>query len=53
MIDLQTYLENSMKARRAKTLSTSDQLTLGELLLKLTPILEKYSDKEPDINAYD
>lgn len=48
MIDLQTYLNNAVSANRQKTLANSDQLTLGELLLKLKPILDKNSDKKPE-----
>ena len=33
-MDLQTYIQNAVKASRANTLSNSDQLTLGELILK-------------------
>ena len=41
MIDLETYLHNAVKAERQKTLAKSDQLTLGEMILKLEPIVEK------------
>lgn len=37
-MDLQTYIQNAVKASRANTLANSDQLTLGELILKLEPI---------------
>jgi hypothetical protein len=45
-MDFQTYLNNVILAAREKTLANSDQLTLGELILKLEPIVEKYKDKD-------
>lgn len=47
-MNLQTYLENAVKASRAKSLSESDQLTLGELILKLEPIVEKQKDRKEE-----
>lgn len=47
-MDLQTYLGNAIAAGRQKTLSNSDQLTLGELLLKLKPIAENQKDKKEE-----
>ena len=38
MLDLQSYVENSVKASRAKALADSDQLTLGEMILKCEAI---------------
>jgi len=40
-MDLQTYLSNAVAASRAKSLAASDQLTLGEIIAKLEPIVEK------------
>lgn len=40
-MDLETYLKNAIAADRQATLANSDQLTLGELILKLEPIAEK------------
>lgn len=39
-IDLQTYLDNALKVGRAEKMKTSDQLTLGEMILKIEPILK-------------
>lgn len=44
-MDLQTYLNNAMKASRQESLANSDQLTLGELILKLEPIVAKQADR--------
>lgn len=51
-MDLQTYLDNYAKAERQKRLNKSDQLTLGQLIAKLEPIvarqpeiIEKYSQE--------
>lgn len=41
MLDLQTYLDNAVKAQRAEKMKTSDQLTLGEMILKIEPLLSK------------
>ena len=38
MLDLQTYLDNAVKAKRAESLAKSDQLTLGEIIAKIEPI---------------
>ena len=40
-MDLQTYLTNAVKAQRAESFSKSDQLSLGEMILKLEPIVAK------------
>lgn len=45
-MDIQTYLQNAAKAERQKKLAQSDQLTLGELILKLEPIVAKQKDRE-------
>jgi len=37
-MDLQEYISNQIIARRKGVLANSDQLTLGELILKLEPI---------------
>jgi len=47
-MELKDYINNAIAAGRQKTLSNSDQLTLGELLLKLKPIVEKQLDKKDD-----
>lgn len=47
-MDLQTYIQNAVKAERQNTLSKSDQLTLGELILKLEPIVEKQKEREDE-----
>ena len=41
MIDLQTMLDNAVQAERAREMLTSDQLTLGELTLKLEGLKDK------------
>jgi hypothetical protein len=40
-MDMQTYLDNAMVARREERMKTSDQLTLGEMILKIEPLLKK------------
>ena len=47
-MDLQTYLDNAVKASRAKSLANSDQLTVGEIILKLEPIVEKQKERMAD-----
>jgi hypothetical protein len=42
--DLQEFISNSMKARRAGVLAQSDQLTLGEMILKLEPIVSRQKE---------
>lgn len=44
-MDMQTLLNNSMVARRKESLSKSEQLTLGEIILKLEPIVEKQLER--------
>jgi hypothetical protein len=48
-MDLQTYLNNALAASRQATLANSDQLTLGELILKLEPIVEKQGEDEATV----
>jgi len=48
-MDLQTYLNNAVAASRQATLAESDQLTLGELILKLEPIVEKQGEDEATV----
>ena len=48
-MDLQTYLNNAVAASRQATLAESDQLTLGELILKLEPIVEKQDEDEATV----
>src|SRR6478672_109806 len=38
---LEDYLHKSIQAQRQQTLSESDQLTLGEMILKMEAIVEK------------
>jgi hypothetical protein len=45
-MNMQEYIENAVKAARQATLAESDQLTLGELILKLEAIAEKNRGKE-------
>lgn len=51
-MNLQDYLKNAVTASRQKTLANSDQLTLGELILKLEPILEKQSEKDNEATVF-
>lgn len=37
-MDMQTIISNAVEARRAKRMLTSDQLTIGELILKLEAV---------------
>ena len=52
-MDLQTYIQNVVKASRANTLANSDQLTLSELILKLEPIVKNQKDGEEATVRYD
>lgn len=52
-MDLQTYIQNAVKASRANTLANSDQLTLGELILKLEPIVKNQKEGEEATIRYD
>ena len=52
-MDWQTYIQNAVKASRANTLANSDQLTLGELILKLEPIVKNQKDGEEATVRYD
>jgi len=52
-MDLQTYIQNAVKASRANTLANSDQLTLGELILKLEPIVNNQKEGEEATVSYD
>ena len=40
MLDVQTYIENAVRVSRQESLANSDQLTLGELILKIEPMLQ-------------
>lgn len=51
--DLQTYIQNAVKASRANTLANSDQLTLGELILKLEPIVNNQGESDEATVRYD
>lgn len=57
-MDLQTMLNNAVQAKRNEDMKTSEQLTLGELILKLEATTayqkfeeakEKYKDDGPDV----
>ena len=48
-MDLQTYLNNAIAVSRQETLSKNDQLTLGELILKLEPIVKKQGEDEATV----
>lgn len=50
-MDLQTYLDNATTAAREERMKTSNQLTLGELILKLEPIVEAQKKKKKDDQA--
>ena len=52
-MDLQTFIQNAVKASRANTLANSDQLTLSELILKLEPIVKNQKDGEEATVRYD
>ena len=52
-MDLQTYIQNAVKASRENTLANSDQLTLGELILKLEPIVKNQKEGEEATVRYD
>lgn len=43
-MDLQTYISNAVKVQRQNRFSQSEQLSLGELILKLEPIAAKQSE---------
>jgi len=47
-MDVQEYIDNALKASRANTLANSPQLTLGELILKLQPIINKQEGVKDD-----
>jgi len=47
-MDLQTYIDNAVKASRAKSLANSDQLTVGEIILKLEPIVKRQKERIAD-----
>jgi|GEM_PF-1653084 len=47
-MDLQKFIEINIAANRAKTLANSDQLTLGQMIEKLKPIVEKQKDREEE-----
>ena len=48
MLDLQSYMDSAVKAARQKTLATSDQLTLGEMILMIEGVTGKHED-EPSV----
>lgn len=52
-MDLQTYLDNTLKAARAESFAASDQLTLGEIISKCEAIAARgyrcSDDREPTV----
>jgi len=48
-MDMQTFIDNQMKARRADVLAKSDQLTLGEMILKMEAILAKTPERNSEL----
>ena len=55
-MDLQTYLDNAVQVTRLAKVGQSDQLTLGELIVKLESLIDKRKyltdnddEKEPEI----
>ena len=51
-MDLQTIIDNSIASARNERMKTSEQLTIGEMLLKLESIQDKYKDEKEDINVF-
>lgn len=51
-MDLQTYLANAVAASRQEQFNKSDQLTLGEIILKVEAILAKGRENVPEV-VYD
>lgn len=49
---LQTYLNNAVAAARQKTLAASDQLTLGEMIAALEPIVADQKDRKEEATVY-
>lgn len=47
-MDLQTYVENAMKARRENVMADSDQFTLGKLISEFEKIVEKQKRRTAD-----
>lgn len=52
-MDLQTFINNTIKEARAISLANSDQLTLGELILKLEPIVKNQKEGDEATVRYD
>jgi len=53
-MDLQEYLDNAIASRRKESFDNSDQLSLGELILKIEPIINKGENlEEPPTVVYD
>ena len=52
-MNLQTYIDNVLKAQRAESFARSDQLTLGEIISKCEEIAKKgykrSDDSEPEV----
>jgi hypothetical protein len=44
-MSLKNILDNAVNAQRQEALKTSPQLTVGEIILLLKPIVEKYKEK--------
>lgn len=47
-MDFQKYVDEMMKSARAKSLAESDQLTVGEIIAKLEPIIENQKKRMAD-----
>jgi hypothetical protein len=47
-MNLQDYINKSIAFNRAKTMSQSDQLTLGKLIEKIEPIAGKQSERKDE-----
>lgn len=53
-MNMQEYINNAVNAARSKVLASSAQLTLGEIILKLEPIVAKQKErKEEAVVKYD
>ena len=50
---MQEYIQNAIKASRANTMANSNQLTLGELILKIEPIAKNQKESEEATVKYD
>lgn len=51
-MDLQSIISNQVAQERAERLKNSEQMTLGEMIIKLESIIERIKDKEKDRPEY-